>query len=575
MTLFYSRRQASMRRSSKNATLAGSTGPVRGSPVSTSADADGHRPPTYAARLWQRAADANRSKLSDITLAHVLSGDTVPPISLPDLEAFLAFCDISLENLHYIVWFQDYRARFDALPKSVQARSPPPERSSPSSSGPASRCDAEEYEATDAHGRVSQVPDSPSPSPLALSQTPIISAPTYSLDSAMRSMSQEQVPQLDMSALYSCVADNVHEEPPAPSSRAPDASEKCFRQFNSFSTGSQQPVMAGSLRPLPFPQQATATGNTDEQPLRAEVKNILATFIVPNAKKELLLSAAMRDRTIREAGQTTHPDVFLPIYEAMYESIESVSLPRFLSHAATNINRPRQLFWYFCAVPMFLLGVALALLFTLSPSRHLVVPPESHRAWRLFSVLCFMLASMMWYKAYRGFCPILFLRSSTQLRVWELESMADDEEAQAYCANLSPEGSEKQNGSSGLPSTANSSPTSASAPISRIAPFLEDVVEHEKDGGAHVVESSPPLSSASSTSGNSPSSTSGSGSDSQVCARTSNRFQRPPIFGPDRIVEDARIRKVHLSLIFSLMRFGLFWAAVSAAIVESVPSLHH
>ena len=78
------------------------------------------RPPASATRprvgrglplLWPWAADANRSKLSDITLAHVLSGDTVSPIScvsiffndhvrfissvdirFPEFEAFLAFC---------------------------------------------------------------------------------------------------------------------------------------------------------------------------------------------------------------------------------------------------------------------------------------------------------------------------------------------------------------------------------------------------------------------------------------------------------------------------------------------------
>lgn len=40
------------------------------------------------------------------------------------------------------------------------------------------------------------------------------------------------------------------------------------------------------------------------------------------------------------------------------------------------------------------------------------------------------------------------------------------------------------------------------------------------------------------------------------------RFSRPPIFGPDRVVEDAQIRAVHLSLLFALIRFGLFWTIV-------------
>ncbi|KAL5529973.1 hypothetical protein ACEPAF_6230 [Sanghuangporus sanghuang] len=74
--------------------------------------------------LWPWVANANRSKLSGITLAHVLSGDTVSPISFPEFEAFLAFCDISLENLQFIVWYRDYRKRFEALSPEEQARSP-------------------------------------------------------------------------------------------------------------------------------------------------------------------------------------------------------------------------------------------------------------------------------------------------------------------------------------------------------------------------------------------------------------------------------------------------------------------
>lgn len=35
----------------------------------------------YLARLWPWAENANKSKLSKITLSHILSGDTVSPIS--------------------------------------------------------------------------------------------------------------------------------------------------------------------------------------------------------------------------------------------------------------------------------------------------------------------------------------------------------------------------------------------------------------------------------------------------------------------------------------------------------------
>lgn len=110
------------------------------------------------------------------------------------------------------------------------------------------------------------------------------------------------------------------------------------------------------------PQNTSPNDNKGD--FRKEVDNILATFFVPNARKELLLSAELRDRVIISAKQSTDPGSvrqihsitvpkadnsciqFSPAYKVICESLESVSLPRFLAYAATNINRPRQLFWY-------------------------------------------------------------------------------------------------------------------------------------------------------------------------------------------------------------------------------------
>ncbi|THH05089.1 hypothetical protein EW145_g5055 [Phellinidium pouzarii] len=550
-------------------------------------------PPTYAACLWQWAADANRSRLSHITLAHVLSGDTVSPISLSDFEAFLAFCDISLENLLFIVWFQDYRARFDALPVGVQIRSPPPEgldqhrgkrmnnrmdtnsvdvpARSTTGVGPPDTMSTEENKRSETHLlTVKRLTSAAQISALSgpeadiyqsvtstAQQAPSISPAHVHFENAgMRSDADDQIVELDISSLRSYGAVNT-----ISSSSTPYGCEASSHMFVS-------PLQLDSLSSSPYtlPQWLK---HPVGQPFRSEVQNILATFFVPGSKKELSLSAEMRDRVIRGVARTTHPGVFYSVYEAIYDSIESVSLPRFLAQATTNINRPRQLFWYLSAIPTFLVGLALVLWIIFSPSHLLTVPPEFHRAWRLVSVPFFLLASMMWYKGFRGFCPILFLRSSTQLRVWELEAMADDDEAQQYCSYIAKDRKEVN----GVPST----PTNMTSPISRIAPFLDDGVP--KQHGADVpIDSSP-----SETSGDSDTTSDSEGQNARAArcddtwsrAHVGRRFRRPPIFGPDHVVEDARIRSVHMNLWWSLVRFGLFWATVSAAIVVSVPSRRH
>jgi len=36
---------------------------------------------------------------------------------------------------------------------------------------------------------------------------------------------------------------------------------------------------------------------------------------------------------------------FQPVFDEVYQVIEMQSLPHFLSHVRSNINRPKQVFW--------------------------------------------------------------------------------------------------------------------------------------------------------------------------------------------------------------------------------------
>lgn len=127
-----------------------------------------------------------------------------------------------MENLQFIVWYHDYRARFLALPLEQQALSP---------------------------------------SPLFASCSP--------------------------------VPEQYLREPTSPSTattvdwgRSPLSS--------SWSQWSPVPPTPVTLR---------------DQPFRIETLQIVATFLRPNAKKELSLDADVRDELLRGLERTTHPDV--------------------------------------------------------------------------------------------------------------------------------------------------------------------------------------------------------------------------------------------------------------------------
>ena len=80
---------------------------------------------------------------------------------------------------------------------------------------------------------------------------------------------------------------------------------------------------------------------------------------------------------------TRHNVQFLPVYEEIYHTLETIALPRFLAAASANINRPKQLLWYSMGAVDTAIGVLLAiLLIAIVP-----IPPAANRAWRLFSVL--------------------------------------------------------------------------------------------------------------------------------------------------------------------------------------------
>jgi hypothetical protein len=280
-----------------------------------------------------------------------------------------------------VVWYQSYRSRFFALPEAVRALSP----------GAA----ATEFSFNE------------SPDPSTLSQRGLS---THGSGSALFS----QVGSVDTGTTF--YDDPLRSPPRSPMSATHPLMDDDTAAIRTPPTAaSRQKIDRLPVPATPF--SAAPTIPRSQHPGRAECARIVATFFKPGAPKELSLDADVRDGVLRELSRNTHPDVFLPAYEAIFHTLQTVSLPRFLVQASAVTNRPKQLFWYAQGTLWILLGLlAFALSLAFAHWGHFRA-----RALRLVAVLPITNGVMMIYTGLNGFCIKIAGRQRVQLRAWELE----------------------------------------------------------------------------------------------------------------------------------------------------------
>ncbi|OCH94496.1 hypothetical protein OBBRIDRAFT_123127 [Obba rivulosa] len=444
--------------------------------------------------------------------------------SLGDFEGYLAHREYSLENLHFVVWFQDYRRRFFALPADKQALSPGPTEfnfAMPTPARTAARI-AESMHHADVLRRKASV------SPVAA-----LLLPAHSPVSPITPITP--ISQFSSTA-----------------SAAPSTLSNASR--TSSRTSHSAPAQENSPREGPSPAL-----RPHEQPFREECARIVATFFCPGAAEELSLDSALRDAVIRDLTWNTHPDVFLAVYEEIYHSLETISLPRFLAAASVNINLPKQLYWYGVGLAYVLIGVLIALvLITCLPG-----PAHVSRSWRLFSVPFASLGWMSMYSGWRGFCTEVWSRGNTQLRVWELQEL-DTEGAAHWDRVLDDAGADHR----------------APAPVLDIAPPIQADPED-----APAVCAIAPFASAPPDAPDTP------GPAPPHAPRARSRplkrppplyippaargapFRRPPTFGPERVVRDPRIQALHRQVLLDMWWVGFWFNLWFVPLVLAVPGL--
>ncbi|WVR03903.1 hypothetical protein IAU60_000902 [Kwoniella sp. DSM 27419] len=395
--------------------MSGKTGAQRAFSVSSA----------FSSSSLSRLASQTQPELQDLNLSNLLNGDTCPPISFPDFAAFVANKEFTSENLLFILWFRSYRARFDQLDQKVKETIPIP------STRLGDRYDPYGYldrtAAAEANGQAEKQ-----------EEAVVFNEPFAGPSSSTFRGFQQSEPSTSRRQCLVCSPAQVKTQgTPCVACQSPARrTSRLFsitslissRRASSTTAGPReikglQSILHATTHP-PLPPKGTVYADPAAQPMREEAQRAFATFLRKGGSRELGISDEMRQFTKICLARSTAPEVFAPLYEEIYHVVETQSLPHFFQHAKTNINRPKQLFWYMVGGADFAFGVVIYLLLTLLlPTR-----PFGVRAYRLFSVIFVTFGVMQAYSAYRGFCSQVWGRSHRQLRPWEMDDL-DDEEA--------------------------------------------------------------------------------------------------------------------------------------------------
>ncbi|EIW66607.1 hypothetical protein M231_01473 [Tremella mesenterica] len=349
-----------------------------------------------------------------LKLSHILNGETCPPISFSDFAAFVSHKEYSSENLLFVIWFRSYRSRWDSLPLSERESTPIPNTKMGDRHQPFVHIDKALAEgnvmSASSSSNLSSQPDSPGKG----SSSPDNHHATHS------SPNEETFRPCQWAQEGTCRCDD---------STHLHLKKGLFgRTKKPEKPDSVKPIFVHTPHHIKVPPTGTVLREPRNQPMREEAQRAFATFLRPGGSRELGIADELRLFAQECLTRSTAPEVFLPIYEEVYQVVERQSLPHFLSYARTNINRPKRIFWFTVGTIDLSIGLLIYLLLTLLLPRH----HFALRAIRLPSVIFVAFGCMQLYSSRRGFCTQVWGRSSRQVRPWELDDVEHDNEATLY-----------------------------------------------------------------------------------------------------------------------------------------------
>lgn len=230
------------------------------------------------------------------------------------------------------------------------------------------------------------------------------------------------------------------------------------------------------------------------------------------------------------------------------------------------------------AVGLIDLGISLLiyLVLTFMLDRHNV----GQRAWRLFSLPFACFGAMQTYSAWRGFCTQVWGRASRQVHPWEMdedEASATPPTEQAVTAT----GLERASRSSrqidsfgrvdDKDASSPSTPTSAAPVLSGLSRRYDSTDANSKGlPKASDVFPIADVEDAPAAAPVRPTQQLMQGFRRRKAPR-SVPYKRPPIFGPERLILDDRVVRLHKQVVRDILIIGAVWAVVWLILCLAVP----
>lgn len=314
-------------------------------------------------------------------MSDIVQGRTCVPISLHEFRLYLKYQEHSLENLDFYLWFQDYKRRWDQLPLDAKLLSPPPQEK-PSYVG-------------------------------------------YVLSSSVKQYNTDHIESGDSGLIgaHGEAGDTVEESSIRHSNTSVGATDSKHYDANSTLTSSTYAGHYHDMKNVPSHNSYYQGTDPKSQPFRAEIEQVLKTFFSETSEKELNIDGYIRQYVLNNIRYTTHPEVFEPVRDKVYETIERSSMRNFMNHALQNIDRHEVLVRYSMAISCMIL-VACVIIFTFVF--------HAPRWYRIFVLPAAMSSIAIFVFARRGLCFNRTMLSTRMLSSYELIGAAEEREDDTY-----------------------------------------------------------------------------------------------------------------------------------------------
>jgi hypothetical protein len=311
-----------------------------------------------------------------LSFDRIISGGTCPPVTVRDFMNFLKYVEHSAENLQFYLWFKDYVMRFEALPAGERSLSLEWTQAQEEAENVAYRAQLKQK-------------------PLNLEANEILKAQNLATDKETPT-SENQNPFTD-----SRDTSSRGSKPEDELGSIIHPVNGCHSTKTGHSYGAEAAFEEAGCKFQPF----------TIQPFREEMSRIITVYITDGAPRQLNLSSRERTALLHALEITTHPSAFRNVVKTIELTLRRQAHPNFIRWSICNGNRPRVIFARGLGAGGILAGIITALLITLS---------SAGRAWRVISLIPFMIGIATLIAAWKGMCVVLHGMHHRHLRPWEL-----------------------------------------------------------------------------------------------------------------------------------------------------------